>query len=82
MVKKRELLSKKELMAVEAVEHKWSDLTFLRLEAGYDDGSVCFVFKVSGDEEIDHFDLYGKIIPVIGDIYGMSFEKPFIVSVE
>ncbi len=68
MNKYRKELNETELEVIERIESKWNGAKFIKLETGYDDGSICFVFNIpEGNKAMCEF--YEKAIDIAYDVY-------------
>ncbi len=79
MNKYRKELNNIELKAAEGIESQWKGAKFIRLETGYDDGSICFVFYIP-DSEKGKWDFYGKALQIANEVYSYSDDQPLLIS--
>ncbi len=79
MNKYRNELEEKELKVAESIESEWNGAKFIKLETGFDDGSIRFVFYIpEGEKSILKF--YDKALKIANETYDYSEDQPLLMG--
>ncbi len=73
MIKERDELTRKELMAVEEIESRWNTRFLRKIEEYYDVHDDCFVFREPKNLN-EHHDFYFDIISTVRHYCGEYYD--------